>query len=85
MKGRVSMTVLLGMTSVAALAANALPPFPGNAHDESEPQMVAWYQARCESWATDQRLEGDNRDSYVAGCVADAPNVWPVGLDKSDD
>jgi hypothetical protein len=57
--------------------------WPADAKDENDTRVLAWYQARCDSWASEQQLAGQSRNSYVEQCRKNAPQTWPVGLDPS--
>lgn len=58
--------------------------WPADALDENDPNVIAYYKATCEQWAGEENLSGANRDEFIKGCVADAPQIWPVGIDEKD-
>lgn len=55
-----------------------------NAIDENEPQVLAFYSQECNKMADKNALQGEKRDGFLKGCLADAPHIWPVGQDKSE-
>jgi hypothetical protein len=71
--------VLLLAVSAGATAAETASPWPEDATDTNDPRVVAFYDAKCASYAKENNLKNEEYDSYKADCIADAPALWPVG------
>lgn len=80
MKG-LSMT-LAGLALVSTAWAGVDAPF-ADALDDSDPRILAAYEAQCNEWAQnpDVQVEGVN---YKDWCLQQMPEIWPVGLDPAD-
>lgn len=74
---------LLGLGG-SGIAVAAGPQWPADAQEENNPQVLAFYQARCDQWAAESRLQGEQRDAYNANCINNAAQLWPVGWDESE-
>jgi len=73
---------VLGVTSVA-VAADKLQ-WPTGAQDPQDTRLVAFYNDQCASWADDNKLTGPARDNYIAKCLKEIPDLYPVGFDIPD-
>ena len=79
-KSVIAALFLAGFSSLVSAS-----PFFAPDADENSPQVVAFYQGRCNQWADENALQGAQRDAFVANCLTDIPQVWTVGMDNSDD
>lgn len=82
MKRITTLAALLVFGAGTALASQTMPPWPMDTLDENDPQVIAWYQAKCENWASEMGVQADGRQTYVAGCMQNAPETWPVGYEE---
>lgn len=74
----------IGLLFTLPAIGDTLPTSPlATAQDESDPQVVAIYQRQCNQWADQNQFQGDQRNDYLANCVQDMAQVWPVGLEQS--
>ncbi|MCB1734661.1 MAG: hypothetical protein H6981_05115 [Gammaproteobacteria bacterium] len=67
---------------LSAGAANAAT-YPVGSQNESAPEVIAFYDAQCASYADLQALTGEARRAYLSNCNAQAKDVWPVGFEVS--
>jgi len=74
-------SLVLGQASLAQ--ATPSPSLQGL--DENEPQVQAFYRMSCSNMADAQQHRGEARNSFMQTCLADAPAIWPVGFDESED
>ena len=69
--------MFLGMNAMATT-------FPENPSSESDLAMVAFYEGQCQSLASENKLQDEAEQAFLASCVADMAQVWPVGQDDSE-
>ena len=74
-------TLLAGFGTAFASAAQLQ--WPADAQDESDPRVVAFYNGQCGQWAVENGLKGEAAANFTSNCVKNAPDVWPVGMEKS--
>jgi len=84
MKKNALLTLALLASAGTVLAAQTTAEWPANATNENDPRVLAFYQARCNQWADEKGLEAEARSSYLENCLQAAPQVWPVGEDRSE-
>lgn len=64
------------------LAAVSQPPWPAGVTRDSDPRVVAVYQARRRQWAAEAQVTGQARSDDAAKCPRNATAIWPVGQEK---
>ena len=75
-------TALIAIASTAQ-AADKLQ-WPTGALNENDTRVVAFYNAQCAEWADGNGIAGGNRDGYIAKCIKEMPELYPVGYEKPD-
>ncbi|MCB1786486.1 MAG: hypothetical protein KDJ33_09555 [Gammaproteobacteria bacterium] len=83
MNTRAALSAALTLFAVPVLAASEAIVFPADATLPDDPRVTAFYGAQCEQWADARGLQGIERQSYVDGCRANGPAIWPVGSEES--
>lgn len=75
--------ILLGLAGSSYAFASAAQ-WPSAAVEENDPQVLAFYQARCDQWSNESQLQGEQREAFRANCLSSAGELWPVGRDESE-
>jgi hypothetical protein len=76
--------VLISLAGSSLALAGQGPRPAASGLSDQEPQVVAFYEQQCLGYADARGLAGSDRDGYLQQCRANAPQIWPVGIDESD-
>ncbi|MGB0720774.1 MAG: hypothetical protein ACPGU7_00130 [Gammaproteobacteria bacterium] len=77
-----ALTLVVGLASGTTWASTAPVAFPIDAQEDNEPQVIAYYQDRCNGYAAGQGLAGDA--TFISRCMGHAAEVWPVGTEADE-
>jgi len=76
---------LLGITLLGLAGSSfAATQWPMEAMDANDAGVLAFYQERCNQWAGENGLQADQQEQFLANCLGNASELWPVGTDDSE-
>jgi hypothetical protein len=83
MKSTLIAALMLLGTGLCYAEAEAPASFLGE--DAQSARAQDFYRSRCDTLANEQVSNDSERPAFMASCIKDMTNIWPLGYDESAD